>query len=319
MRRVKTSGKRLMVRRKALRRSPRVRRWSKRPPLIRRKRGGARSKSVKQIGMEKDAVRSAEPSLQNPLMTSGDLSVAVILTVMNEEETLPKVLEQLELLQPNETIIVVNGSTDLSFVTARSAKHAIVLHYPSRLGHDVGRALGAKLASSDIILFLDGDFMIPAQRLLPFIQMIAAGYDVALNNISPYLGNFGNWDQVSIMKNYLNRMLGRSDLLANSMTAVPHALSRGAAAKIGFSLLAVPPLAQKTAITLGMKIGCAASIDVVSANKLRKINSGEHNLVADLIVGDHMEALASTIANTGSRLSYADVIRRREEAGGEPA
>src|SRR5690606_32237396 len=127
------------------------------------------------------------------------------------------------------------------------------------------------------------------------------------------------WDDVSIMKNYLNRMLGRSDLHANSMTAVPHAISRAAAAKIGYRNLAVPPLAQKTAIALGLKIGCAASIDVVHTNKVRKTNSGEHNLVADLIVGDHMEALASIITQTGTRLSFTDVIRRREEAGGEPA
>lgn len=301
MRRIKSNGKRSLIRRQTRGRTTRLRRKFKPQP---------EQEMISGIHSDEWTASNSIPS---------DITVAAVITVMNEEQTIPKVLEQIALLSLHETIIVVNGSSDRTFDSARSDRNAIVLHVPSRLGHDVGRALGAKLASSDIILFLDGDFVIPAEQLIPFIRMIAGGYDIALNDISPFLGKFANWDHVSVMKNYMNRMLGRSDLLVNSLTAVPHAISREAAARIGFGTLAVPPVAQRTAIALGMRIGCPISIDVVNANKSRVSNTGVNNVVAELIVGDHMEALAGALRNTGSRLGFPDVIRSRVGAGGDPA
>lgn len=249
----------------------------------------------------------------------GEYSVAVIVSVMNEEETLPDLLQQLDRLPLTEKIFVVNGSTDESFSILRSRSDGIVVHYAEALGHDVGRAIGARLATSEILLFLDGDIVIAAEKLVPFIQMVADGRAIALNDITPYLGVFAHWDHVTVMKAMLNRVLARPDLKANSLTAVPHAISREAAHRIGLRMLAIPPLAHYTAIHLGLKIGTAGSIDVVTANKLRRSNTGAHNAVANLIVGDHLEALSAAIANRGVRLGFADTIRKRDRAGGASA
>lgn len=243
--------------------------------------------------------------------------VAAIVTVMNEEKTISSVLHQLMRMPLHEIIVVVNGTTDNSFHKIRQQSEAIIVHYPYPLGHDVGRAIGAKIARSDILLFLDGDFPIFAEHLIPFIHAVEQGKDIALNDITPYLDHFKNRDSVTMIKEFLNRTLKRGDLKANSLTAIPHALSKQAVHTIGFRDLAVPPKAQAKAIQLGLSVASSSSVDVVSTNKQRQgLNMGAQSLVADLIIGDHLEALASLMHLQGPRLEYTDDIRNRTIAKG---
>jgi glycosyltransferase involved in cell wall biosynthesis len=243
-------------------------------------------------------------------------SVGIVLTVMNEEKTLPTIMAELRRMPLDECVIVINGSSDASFPIARESPNAVIVHYDQPLGHDVGRAMGAKLANAEIIVFLDGDMPVHAEQLIPFIEAIDQGTDVALNNITPYLGIFAHRDSVSVMKEFLNRSLGRPDLAANSMTAIPHALSRQALQMIGCTQLAVPPVAHALAIRGGLKVSAPASIDVISGNRQRLNNAGLHNEVAGLIIGDHVEALARLTMLSGSRLLIPDQMRDRRAAGG---
>ncbi|MFB0844172.1 glycosyltransferase family 2 protein [Paenibacillus oleatilyticus] len=249
-----------------------------------------------------------------PLPT--ERSVAVIVTAKNEERTIAAVLKEADRLT-DETYVIVNGSSDETFRQARAASRAIVLSYPQVLGHDVGRAVGAKLARTDILLFTDGDMPIPAEQLVPFVHGIEQGLDVALNNIYPYLGSFGRQDTVTIMKQFLNRALDRPDLKASSLTAVPHALSRHAVETLGLELLSVPPKAQALALLLKLRVGNAGRVNVIRGNKRRKLNSGRGNPVASMIVGDHLEALKLAGDRMGERLAYPDVLRKRRYIGGD--
>jgi hypothetical protein len=253
--------------------------------------------------------------LNNPVLVPTRKTIGAVVTAMNEEKALPAVLDQLGRLPLSEIVIVVNGSTDRTFWSARTLSGGIVVHFMRPLGHDVGRAVGAKLTRSDILLFLDGDFPVFAEHLVPFIDAVDQGTDVALNDISPYIDVFANRDPVSVVKEMLNRSLGRADLEANSMTAVPHALSRQALETIGFANLMVPPKAQSIAVRSGLKVGCAMSVDVISKNRVRAKNSGHDNPVAHLIVGDHLEALSYLLRTEGPRLSSADDIRNRSVLG----
>jgi len=243
-------------------------------------------------------------------------SVAAVVTAMNEERTLPVVLDQLERLPLHETIVVINGSTDNSYHIARSRPEVTILHYPEPLGHDVGRAVGAKASTSDIVLFLDGDLPVEAEQLRPFIAEIARGGDVALNDIHRYIGVFSERDVVTVMKEFLNRVLGREDLGASSLTAIPHAMSREAIRRIGYESLAVPPLAHARAIRLGLKLGRPVSVDVITRNKVRRsLNVGVSNPVAEMIIGDHIEALHDCMREAGSRLGFHDRTRNRQAIG----
>lgn len=271
-----------------------------------------RSYEAASRGYVKGYCRASKMSVPDWVLMPTERSVGAIVSVMNEERTIVKVLEQLNRLPLDELIIIVNGSSDHTLEKVRAHSHALIIHYPDPLGHDVGRAIGAKLAHSDILLFLDGDFVVSAEKLLPFISDVERGSDLALNNITPYLPQFSRWDSVTVMKRFLNMTLQRPDLNANSLTAVPHALSRNALQHIGCSELMVPPKAQVNAILTGLKITAPASINVVTVNKIRRHNKGENNPVARMIVGDHVEALQFAMKLKGERIVFPDVIRKRQ-------
>lgn len=238
-------------------------------------------------------------------------TVAAVLSVMNEEATVMEVLHQLHRLPLDEIIVVVNGSMDQTFQRVRQGSHAIVVNNPEPLGYDVGRAVGTKLATSDMVLFMDGDIPISAEQLLPFMAAIDRGTDVALNNIYPYLDEFSKWDSVSIVKQFLNRSIGRPDLGVNSLTAVPHALSRRALTEVGTDALMIPPKAQLMAIMKGLKVEAPWSVDVISLNRVNEYNAGKHNPVAEMIIGDHVEALGLAQELLGDRMAFSDKIRKR--------
>ncbi|OMD48134.1 hypothetical protein BSK56_12535 [Paenibacillus borealis] len=223
--------------------------------------------------------------------------MSVIISARDEARTLPGLLEQVELLEPAEIIVVLNGCSDNSFQQSRMCKRATVVHCPQSAGHDVGRALGAKLSRGNILLFLDGDMSIPARQLALFAAAVDSGIDVALNDLDGLLPPFGASDDVTRCKLYLNGVLGRSDLGVSSMTAVPHALSRRALETIGYRELMVPPKAQALSILNRLRVEKAGTVDVIKHNRLRQGNTGTGNAVEQLIIGDHAEALQAVIAH----------------------
>ncbi|MBD2848613.1 glycosyltransferase [Paenibacillus sp. IB182496] len=237
--------------------------------------------------------------------------VGAVVTVMNEQETIGGVLAELQRLPLTELIVVINGSRDASYDIVRSQTDATIVHTHAPLGHDVGRALGAKLARADVVLFLDGDIPVKAEELVPFALTAAQGSDIVLNDISPYVGRFEDRDAVTMVKEFVNRVMGRGDLGINSLTAVPHAMRSEAIARIGHPHLAVPPKAQVLAMLHGLVIRAAASVDVIAGNRTRAMNTGQHNPVAELIVGDHLEALHEALTAQGKRMAFPDPYRRR--------
>jgi hypothetical protein len=260
---------------------------------------------------------SSAGSCANFVLTGTEKTTAAIVSVMNEEKTIASVLGQLNRIPLHEIIVVVNGSSDASFAIARNVSDAVIVRFPEPLGHDVGRTVGAKLSTADILLFIDGDFPILAEHLSPFIQAIDRGYDIALNNITPYLHRFNTWDGVTVIKKFLNVSLSRPDLQANSLTAVPHALSRKAVETIGCQNLYIPPKALSIAVLRQLKICSPMSVDVITSNRLRRQNTGAANPVSEMITGDHLEALSLAMRHLGARLSFHDEIRKRLTEGGE--
>jgi hypothetical protein len=248
------------------------------------------------------------PNLGIALPLQGAASAVV--SVSNEEQTLPAVLAELRKLPLQEIIVVLNGCTDGSFAVIERDPRMSLISFPKRLGHDVSRALGSAVATGDIILFSDGDMSLLAKDLAAFLIAVDLGVDMALNNLTPFLPSmFSAQDDVTRCKTFLNRALGRSDLRANSMTAVPHALSRRAISTIGTSALMVPPKAQALALVRGLKVSAPHSVNVFRTNRIRSGNTGEGNAVAGLIIGDHMEAFAEVMKSEGIRLRQVTFSR----------
>lgn len=249
----------------------------------------------------------------NAVLLPTEKTVAIVVVVMNEERSIDSIVRQLERLPLHELVFVVNGSTDASLSRIRSSRRAIVIHDSVALGHDVGRAVGARMTASDIVLFIDADIPIEAEQLISFVHKADSGMDVVLNNLFPYIGKFADRDEVSIVKEFLNRSAEREDLTINSLTAVPHALTRRAIQIIGTANLAIPPKAQAIALQAGLKVGIGGSIDVIKRNRLRHSNTGTGNPMARLIIGDHLEALGWAMKSQHPRLQYKDRVRARSQ------
>ncbi len=235
--------------------------------------------------------------------------VTIVIPARNESGTIAKVVRQARLVEPGSEIIVVcNGSTDKTAVLAKKAGASKVLTYPASLGYDVGRSLGAKHASGDILLFMDADFAVPSGLLKEYVHKIEEGWDLALNKYS----GISQKHPVNAAKYLLNDMLGRPDLQGSSMTTVPHALSRHALEVIGIETLCVPPLAHAKALLSGLPVTACA---LVNTTKLNRRRPGRKENVMNLILGDHSEAISYLISQRGNRGGWTDYGRLRHIAG----
>jgi glycosyltransferase involved in cell wall biosynthesis len=252
-------------------------------------------------------------SRSNPVQNLAHPKVSVVIPVMNERKTIGAVIRQARLVHPKtEVIVVLNGSKDGSEAIARKMG-ARVIRYKSPLGHDVGRSIGAKHAKGNIILFVDGDIVIGAKDLKPFIKAVKKGTDVALNS---YSGNTKTQHVHSVVlaKHALNLSLSRPDLQGASMTAIPHAISRKALELIEAKNLMVPPLAQTMAIGKGLKVQKVHNVNVGRINPRKRIQFKVDPL-KNIIIGDHLEAISWLLKETNERGNLTDLTRDRSLVG----
>jgi glycosyltransferase involved in cell wall biosynthesis len=224
---------------------------------------------------------------------NSQLIIDAVVAACNEAGTICEVIHQLNRIAAiREVLVIVNGSTDSTGELAHQAG-AKVIEYKNSIGYDVGRAIGAQHSDADGLLFIDGDIVIDAMELIPFFEAVEEGIDVALNDISSLITAHDITHSVVSGKYFINLAAGRPDLGPNTMTAVPHALSRRAINIITPANLAVPPKAQLIAIQSNLIVRAVKCIDVISTNRIRPaIHQGPGiDLVENLIMGDHLEAL----------------------------
>lgn len=265
------------------------------------------------------ALRLRRRGRGRPLGTSGiqpsESRVSVIIPVANERRTIADVIRQCrKVARQTEIIVVANGTTDGSDRLAERLG-ANVIRFGEPLGHDVGRSIGAMHATGDILLFTDGDLVIPAHQLLPFVRAVEAGADLALNDYSGPTAT-AEVHNVVLAKHALNIMLGRPDLQGASPTAVPHALSRRALSILGAETLSVPPVALAMAITHGLNVIRSAPVNVRLLNPVRrKSRRKAPDPLEQVVFGDHLEAIDWLHRHAGLRGGFGEDGRNRGKAG----
>jgi hypothetical protein len=259
----------------------------------------------------KPKLRSNRVRTQHAAEPAGTPVVSVIIPVMNERRTIAAVIREARRIHPSvEIIVVANGSRDGSADIA-SRSGARVYSYSEPLGHDVGRSIGASKARGSVLLFIDGDMVIRASKLRPFVRAIESGaVDVALNDYDGPVGKL-RVHGVVLAKFALNAMLRRNDLGGASMTAVPHAISRRGLETIGVEALSVPPLAHAKAASMGLTVRRIHHVPVGSLNKPRP-NRERRQSIEPLIVGDHLEAVEWLVGRQGIRGGNEEIQRQRE-------
>ncbi|MFD1676580.1 glycosyltransferase [Alicyclobacillus fodiniaquatilis] len=235
--------------------------------------------------------------------------LSIVIAAHNEAKTIgPLVRRLLRWHRRPEVIVIANGCTDGTGNIAKMAG-ARVVRFRTRLGPDIGRAIGISLAHGDILLVLDADVAVTIAQLEPFVRAVERGADIALNRY-PLFGTKQFHHPTAVAKHALNVFADRPDLLAASLTAIPHAISRRAALQLGPLAFCVPPVAQARALcSNNLKVEVAAHVPVGRLNRRR----GPHHelTMRRLIIGDCLEGMSVIIQERGSRGGFTDLSRKR--------
>jgi glycosyltransferase involved in cell wall biosynthesis len=87
-----------------------------------------------------------------------DSKISIIIPVYNEADTIGDLVQQIRSLYPDAEVIVINdGSSDDSAAVASNAG-AFVYSHPYNMGNGAAIKSGIRIASGDILVFIDGDF-----------------------------------------------------------------------------------------------------------------------------------------------------------------
>ncbi len=92
-----------------------------------------------------------------------------------------------------------------------------IIEYNERLGHNVGRAIGALEATGDI-LYLLMVILVFQEVFASFTKAVSAGVDIALNDLNPML--HPPFYVVDVVKYMLNLAYNRQELSNSSLVAI---------------------------------------------------------------------------------------------------
>ena len=117
-----------------------------------------------------------------------NMSVAVVIPALNEEQSIGMVVRELRSLRNADTTMVVddlvvcdNGSSDTTAQRARDAGARVVHEQQAGYGNACLAAI-ATLQGPDIIVFIDGDHAFDAAQVTNLLDCIAAGADLAIGS-----------------------------------------------------------------------------------------------------------------------------------------
>ena len=235
------------------------------------------------------------PLIKSNIYADAKSNLSIVIPAQNEEKCMRSILIECKKLNPLEIIVVVNGSSDRTASIAEELG-ATIIAYEEKLGLDIGRAIGAYYSSGEIVLFIDGDFVIPSQDIKPFVDAIKQGADLALNNQNMYLNKKNQVHPVLACKYALNIACGREDLGISSPVAIPHAYSRKCIETIGYESLANPALSYVKSLVGGLVVEQVHHVDVNALNRFRptthyRMQKDRLAPTTSVIMGDHIEAL----------------------------
>ena len=109
-----------------------------------------------------------------PIMST---RVSVIIPAYNEGQTIGDVILKIRNLYPDFEIIVINdGSKDETGDIAKEAG-AIVYNHPYNIGNGAAIKSGIRIASGDVLIFMDGDGQHDPEEIKKLLDQMA-GYDM---------------------------------------------------------------------------------------------------------------------------------------------
>ncbi|WP_213581440.1 hypothetical protein [Paenibacillus sp. J2TS4] len=235
---------------------------------------------------------------------------AAVLSISGHHPLLHSVLDELQKLSLNEIILVLRCKDDALSARLLSHSSSPVIVCEELENDDQARAAGARISSSDIILFLYPDRVIPADHLVQLIFVIASGADLALRdrNRSAFHRPFHIRNEDTVIREFVRMTLGRKDIEAHTLSVLPYALSRTAVERIGYDRLAEPFHALTDAIRLEMNIQSLASDGLPQISEEKQ---------GELRINGLLASLRAAMDLRGPRLRFRDSVRLRRYTRGE--
>lgn len=108
------------------------------------------------------------------------MSLSIVIPAKNEGGAIGAVVSKArEQYADAEIIVVDDGSSDDTAEVAAAAGATVVSH-PESLGNGAAVKSGARVASGDVIAFMDGDGQHDAAELGPLLEQLDNGYEMAI-------------------------------------------------------------------------------------------------------------------------------------------
>ena len=108
------------------------------------------------------------------------MSLSIVIPAKNEGGAIGTVVSKArEQYADAEIIVVDDGSSDDTAEVAAAAGATVVSH-PESLGNGAAVKSGARVASGDVIAFMDGDGQHDAAELGPLLEQLDNGYEMAI-------------------------------------------------------------------------------------------------------------------------------------------
>lgn len=227
--------------------------------------------------------------------------ITVVVPAKNEAGRITTVLQNLSILPIDHIVVVTNGSSDATMQEVLNLRipKLQILYFHERLGIDIPRAIGAKVAlalGSDVIVFVDGDMVGTfADNLLQLIDQILLKHsDMALTNCYPSPPrHIERYNPTFQWRLNLNKELGL-DKKINLATPShgPHAVSRRFLEIIPLRELAIPPVAMALARMNKLKIDIGTTIPHYQLGSSLKTHLHCTKII-ETIVGDCLEGISA--------------------------
>jgi hypothetical protein len=183
------------------------------------------------------------------------------------------------------------------------------------IGHDVAFAIGAQIASGDVIVFHNASVPLDPDELAPFYTKILENEtDVTINRKNYFLKLEG-MHPLLIGNYFMNILAKRPDLTTSSITLPPFGIRRDVLKSIGTATLMSPCVAHLRVIETGCRITQVEGIYPI--DHFERINETVKPIIFNLdrIYGDFMEGLYYWTQKYGFRGGMYDGNRKRHVLG----
>ena len=106
--------------------------------------------------------------------------MSIVIPAKNEAENLRQLIPSIKTLYPDAEVIIVNdGSSDATKTVAEDAGATVITH-PYSMGNGAAIKTGARSASGEIIIFMDGDGQHKPEDIERLVHKVNDGYDMVV-------------------------------------------------------------------------------------------------------------------------------------------